>query len=328
MKKGIKFIFFIGLILIFFFIYLGFYLKFKTNQRIIRIGYQPYVVGHSNIILVLKRLKLLEEKGYKVNYIPFLSGPPLNEALIGKRIDVGFAGDLPTISLLASNTNVKILAVNNKSLRQAILIDEEKTSKIKNVSDLRNKKIALVKGSSSHFFLFKALIENGIDPESVILIHMDVPNQPLALITNQVDAIATWEPWPTKIEREKIGRIIKKGNYSGYIFAREDFIKNNPIVIQDIIEGFQKALEFCQKNLYQTSLWVSEETGENPEIIYDAVKTDKIFEIGENIKPTAELITELNKAAQFMFAEGLIPQIPNFNEKFDLTFVNKILENQ
>lgn len=317
------------LILIFIcFNFLYFSTKFKTNDKVIKIGYQPYVVGHSNIILTLKKLKLLEKGDYKVIYIPFLSGPPLNEAIISGKIDIGFAGDLPTISLLASGAKVKILAVTNKSLRQAIIIDKEKLKEIKRLHDLKNKKIALVKGSSAHYFFFKTLKNHNINPQTVYLIHTDVTNQPFALITNQVDAVVSWEPWPTKIEKNGYGKIIIEGEYSGYIFAREDFIKKDLTITYDFIKSLQKALEFTQKNLYQTCIWVSQETHEDPKIICEAAKTDKIFQPGENIKPEENLIKKLKEGAEFLFSEGFINNLPNIDKQIDLSFIDNILSTQ
>jgi aliphatic sulfonates family ABC transporter substrate-binding protein len=303
-----------------------FYFWQTKNLKVIKIGYQPYVVGHSNIILALKNKHLLEQRGYKPKFIPFLSGPSLNEAIMAKKLDIGFAGDFPTVSLLASGAKVKIIATTNKSLRQAIVVDNDKINAIKNIKDLKGKKIALVKGSASHYFLLKVLKDHGIDIESVKIIHTDVTNQPLALISNEVDAIVSWEPWPTKIEKEKIGKIIFSGDYSGYIFAQEDLIKKEPQKVQDFIEGLQKALEFAQSDILKTCLWVSEETKEEFEVICDGAKTDRIFNRGESLLITKDMIKKLEEIADFAIGEKLIYQIPDLKNRIDSSFVGNIFK--
>lgn len=306
-----------------------FYFDNKLETPTIRIGYQPYVSGQNNIFISMKRLKLLEKKGYTSIYIPFLSGPPLNEAIIAEKIDIGFGGDLPTISLLASGAQVKIIGVGAKTLRQALIIDNEKTHQIKEIKDLKGKIIALVKGSASHYFFVKLLRENGINPKDVKIIHMEVKDQPFALTSNKVDGIVTWEPWPTKIEKEKIGKIFIEGEYSGFIYAHEKLINKNPDKVKAFIEAFQEALEYTQKNLFQTCQWVSEETKESVEVVFEAAKTDSLLKNEENIKPDLNLMKKLEFSAYFLFEEGFIQKIPDFNSKIEWKLLNEaIIENR
>jgi|GEM_PF-4236823 len=303
-------------------------LKTKSTAKVIRIGYQPYVATHSNIILALKNLHLLEKKGYKPVFVPFLAGPPLNEAMLSGKIDIGFAGDFPIVSLLASGVDVKIIGVTNKTLRQAVVVDIEKVNEIKTIEDLKNRKIALVKGSSSHCFFLRLLKRYGIDPRLVEIIHTDVTNQPLALIANQVDAIVSWEPWPTKIEKEKIGKILIEGEYSGYIFAQEKLLKAESQKVQDFIKALQEALEFSQRKLSQTCLWAEKEIKEKSEIICDASKFDKILIPGQTVFPEDELIEKLNNIARFAFEEGLISKVPDVKEKIEISLIENTLKNK
>jgi len=306
---------------------LYFYQK-PPKEEVIRIGYQPFWSGHSNLIQAMKRLELLEKKGYKPEYIPFLAGPPINKALAAGDLDAGFSGDMPTISALAAGIEVKVLAATAKSLRQAIVVDKEKVEEIKEVKDLVGKKVAVAKGSTSHYFLFKILRENGIDPKRVDIINMAVKDQPLALIANHIDACVAWEPWPTKLEKEGLGKILIEGGFSGYLYMRENFINKNPEGVKALVKALQEALEYSQKNFEQTCKWVVEETKQDYEVVFNSAKTDRIFKMGEDIKPEAELIESLKKGAEFLLEQNLIATMPDFARKLDFTFIDKILEEK
>ena len=293
------------------------------EEKAVRIGYQPFWSAESNIVVTMKNEKLLEKMGYQPEYVAFLSGPPINEALISGALDMGFGGDMPTISLMATDFPAKIIASPVKALRQAIVVDIEKTGAIKDVKDLVGKKVAVVQGSCSHYFLYKVLQSNGVDPKSVEIINMDVKAQPPALMTHRVDAVVSWEPWPTKLELSGVGKILAEGSFSGFLSVRGEFANRNARAVQAVVDSLQEALEYCQKNFNQTCQWVAEETKDDITAIYKAAKTDRIFNLSETIQPDPDIFEDLQDKATFMFVQGLIQKIPNMHEKIDMTFAER-----
>jgi len=289
-------------------------------SNLIRIGYQPYWVGEANIILAMKRLGLLEKMGYRVEYYRFLSGPGVNEAMAADSIDAGVGGDLPTILALSSGMKITVLASVSKSLRQAIVVGKKREKEILRVADLVGKKVAVAKGSTSHFFLYRTLAENGIDPARVSIIHLSVKAQPQALAGGEVDAAATWEPWPSRLEKEGIGRILSAGDFPGFLYVRKDFLSRNPRGAADLVKSLQQALEYAAANREQTCRWVSEETGDDYLLICRAIETDRIFAPGGTVRPEPELIEKLKREAEFSLSEKLIAKIPDITGAFDLSF--------
>jgi len=296
--------------------------------NLIRIGYQPYWVGEANIIQAMKRMGLLEKMGYRVEYYRFLSGPGVNEALAAGSIDAGVGGDLPTVLALASGMKITVLASVGKSLRQAIVVGKGREKEIRRVADLVGKKVAVAKGSTSHFFLYRTLAENGIDPARVSIIHLSVKVQPQALASGEVDAAATWEPWPSRLEKEGIGRILWAGDFPGFLYARKDFLSRNPRGAADLVKALQQALEYAARNREQTCRWVSEDTGDDYLMICRAMETDRIFAPGGTIRPEPELMAELKQVAEFSRGQKLIERIPEIESNFDLTYVEQALNDQ
>lgn len=297
-------------------------------SNLIRIGYQPYWVGEANIILAMKRLGLLEKMGYRVEYYRFLSGPGVNEALAAGGIDAGVGGDMPTVLALASGMKVTVLAAVGKSLRQAIVVGKKEENRIKTVPDLIGKKVAVAKGSTSHFFLYRTLAENGIDPARVSIIHLSVKAQPQALASGEIQAAAAWEPWPSRLEKEGIGRILFAGDFPGFLYARKDFLSRNPRAAADLVKTLQQALEYAASNREQTCRWVSEETGDDYLLICRAIETDRIFAPGGTVRPEPELMAGLKQVAEFSRGQKLIEKIPEIESNFNLTYWEKALNDQ
>jgi sulfonate transport system substrate-binding protein len=81
---------------------------------------------------------------------------PLIEALNAGAIDFGFVGDTPPLFAQASGVPfVYVASIPQPGKSSAILVRND--SAIKSTSDLRGKKIALVKGSSAQDVLVQVL---------------------------------------------------------------------------------------------------------------------------------------------------------------------------
>src|SRR5215467_7236900 len=81
----------------------------------VRIGWQPTTTVEAQIAHVLQRTDILQRKGFKGEFIMFSFGPAVNEALIAGAVDVGFIGDMPSVSLAAVNAPITVIG------RQSVL---------------------------------------------------------------------------------------------------------------------------------------------------------------------------------------------------------------
>src|SRR5471032_1843950 len=107
----------------------------------LRIGYQK-----SSVSMVLAREhKLFEDAlpGTQVQWIEFLGGPPLIEALNGGSLDIGNIGDIPPIFAQAAGIDLQYFAVEpNEGKTEAVLVP--KASPIQHVAELKGKRVALL----------------------------------------------------------------------------------------------------------------------------------------------------------------------------------------
>jgi sulfonate transport system substrate-binding protein len=113
----------------------------RAADKVIRIGFQKY-----GALLVLKAKGTLEQKlkplGYEVVWTEFPSGPPLLEAINVGAVDFGTTGETPPVFAQAADAPILYVGHEPPAPRgEAIVVPKD--SAIKNVADLKGKKVAL-----------------------------------------------------------------------------------------------------------------------------------------------------------------------------------------
>ena len=132
----------------------------EAMLKVVRIGYQKY--GGFNVVKARHTFDdQLAARGIKISWILFPAGPQLLEAMNAGAIDLGHTGEAPPIFAQAAN-NPFVYVGNRRPdpSGEAILVAEN--SPIKTVADLKEKKVALNKGSNVHYLLVRALESAGL----------------------------------------------------------------------------------------------------------------------------------------------------------------------
>src|SRR4029453_8127924 len=75
------------------------------NPVSVRVGWQPTTTVEAQIAHVLQKTDILERNGLKGQFTMFSFGPAVNEALVSGALDIGFVGDMPSVSLAAVNAD-------------------------------------------------------------------------------------------------------------------------------------------------------------------------------------------------------------------------------
>lgn len=123
---------------------------------------------------------------------------------------------------------------------------------IKDVSDLRGKTVVLAQNSPSHYFLLNVLLNGGVQPSEVNLKFNKDAFQAAAAYNSQKDiaGVVSWAPDIYKLtENPKSGNklLITTGTANKLIadvwFARADFARDNPEIIEGLVRGIFDAIE-------------------------------------------------------------------------------------
>ena len=175
-------------------------------EDVLRVGDQ-----RGNARALMEAAGVLDGLPYRLDWSEFPAAAPLLEALNAGAIDAGWVGDAPFTFAAAAGVPVKaFLAFRNRQDGLAILVLKE--SALRNVADLKGKRIATNRGSIGHQVVLAALEEAGLPADSVTFNFLPPADAKIALASGAVDAWSTWEPYTSTAELAGLVRVIRDGN--------------------------------------------------------------------------------------------------------------------
>jgi len=277
-----------------------------ATDKIIRIGYQKF--GTLNILKAEGTLeKVLEPKGFKVEWTEFPGGPQLLEALNVGSLDLGHTGEAPPIFAQAAGAPIVYFAnepINPKG--EAILVPKD--SPIQSVKDLKGKKIALNKGSNVHYLLVRALEEYGIQYEEIEPVFLAPADARAAFEQGSVDAWVIWDPFFAEAEAKTGARIIVDGTglvqNREFFLASRSFAKKHSELLDIVYKEIEKAERKTMENKTETAAFLSPQLGIEAETL-EKVLERRTFGIE---KITKETIENQQKIADKFYELQLIPK--------------------
>ncbi|MDQ0779088.1 taurine transport system substrate-binding protein [Streptomyces aurantiacus] len=172
------------------------------GSKRLRIGYFAFPSGD----LLVKNKKLLEKAlpDYKITWIKFDSGASVNQAFLGKSLDIAALGSSPFARGISGSSPIpyKVAFILDVAGENEALV-ARKDAGISDVAGLKGKTIATPFASTSHYSLLAALQTAGLKTSDVKLVDL----QPQAIIAawqrGDVDAAYVW--LPTLDELRKTG---------------------------------------------------------------------------------------------------------------------------
>ena len=210
----------------------------QGNGTRLRIGFQKY----GNFV-VLKARGTLEKRlagqGVAVQWLEFPAGPQLLEGLNAGAIDVGTVGETPPIFAQAAGVDFVYIG-NEPRAPQGEAIVVLPDSPIRNVAQLRGKKVAFNKGSNVHYLLVKALEHAGLAYADIQPIYLTPADARAAFVQRSVDAWVIWDPYLAAAERQLGARVIANGeglvrNTQYYLAARK-YAAAHPQVLRALLD--------------------------------------------------------------------------------------------
>ncbi|MGA0597606.1 sulfonate ABC transporter substrate-binding protein [Enterovirga sp. CN4-39] len=270
-----------------------------------RIGYQK-----SGVLVVARQQGTIEARlkalGVpSVKWVEFQYGPPMMEALGLGSIDFGQVGDTPPIFAQVAGGKV-VYAAATPASQSAILLPQD--SPIRTLADLKGKKLAFARGSSSHNFVVQALAKAGLAPSDVQQTFLSPADAVAAFSRGSVDAWAVWDPYFAIAERRHNARILTTtegilDSYSFYL-ANRDFAARHPEVLKAAIAGLGETTAWAAQNRDKLAAALSEETRVELDLQKASVDRQKI-EIG----PITDAVVQSQQTIADSFHKlGIVPR--------------------
>jgi sulfonate transport system substrate-binding protein len=258
----------------------------------------------------------LAPRGVKVSWAEFTSGPPLLEALGAHAIDFGSTGDVPPLFAHAAGGDLVYVAATPGSLDgSAILVKQD--SPIQSIADLKDKKVAFKRGSSSHNFIVKALRTVELTLDDVAALDLGPPDAAPAFANNQIDAWVIWDPYYAIAAQDIETRVLTTTegvvDSYGFLQANGAYAKDNPTIVAEVIDELRKVGEAAQSDLDATAQAISASTGVPPEITRITLGR-KGADLGAILPLNSEIIAYQQALADEFYSLKIIPRELNVAE--------------
>ncbi|MCD5993501.1 aliphatic sulfonate ABC transporter substrate-binding protein [Pseudomonas sp. CDFA 602] len=278
-------------------------------QETLRIGYQK----SSTLITLLKTQgtldKALAQQNIEVTWHEFPSGLPLLEALNVGNVDIS-ADVADTVPIFAQAAQARLTYFAQEApspSAQAIIVHQG--SPLRQLSDLKGKKVAVTKAAGAHYLLISVLAKAGLEFTDIQPAYLSPADGRAAFENNKVDAWVTWEPFLTSAKRQLPTRTLADGkglaSYKRYYLTGTDYASKHPQVLKVVYD-----------ELYKTGNWVKAHPREAAQILsplWGNLGLETVEEANAHrsyqIQPvTIDQLGEQQKIADAFFAAGLLPK--------------------
>ena len=267
-----------------------------------------YVKAPLNVPSILEKKLAWFDKEFakdniKVSYPEITVGSKQTEALAAGSLDFAHClGGTSAILAAANGVDLKIISMYSRAPKAFVVL--VKGTAIQNIADLKGKKVAGPKGTILHQLILAALAKNGLRPDDIQFVSMDLPSSAAALMNGSVDAALS--AGPDAIRAEKAGaRILTNGE--GLVEAtivtavRGDFLTKQPELVKRFLTVHQAAVAHIKANPEEALQLTAAETGLPLETVRQMLPW---YDFDPTIKPSD--IAELKRTQDFLIQNGML----------------------
>ena len=255
------------------------------------------------------------EEGVEFEVITLDTTPALSDALVAGTIDFAISGVTPTISSVAQDRDLTIVA-SAADGGSGFLGGEG----ISSVEDLAGKKVGYIQGSAQEVALRYYLEEAGLTDSDLELTTIPVPEMASAYTSGSIDAFFGVEigvsiaeaagateiadPYATPIGRVNIGLVTTGA-----------MIEEQPEVVQKVVDTHAATTEYMSENVDEWLPDMIAEFGGDQDVLESALEN---FWLRSDL--TEEYQGQLEALASQMQELGFIDEAPAIEDVIDTTF--------
>lgn len=299
----------------------------KPKEKVtVNIGVQ----GKTGILVYARENGFFEKAfaavGAEVKWSEFASGPPHFEALASGRLDFGSVGGTPLISGQSGGVDFKAIAVTGDG-KQGNMIVIPKNSPIKELKDLKGKKVAVAKGSSAYNFLYMAIAKAGLKGDDIKVIQLQPDEARPALDSGAIDAWSIWDPYATIAVFQTGAKILVSGedlniNAPSFLIARTKFTQEHPDLTVLFLKTYEEVRKYYLDHQDEVADGFVKSQKLDKEIIVTVLKNS--FPLLLPITP--EFAKAHQEQADFLYSVGAINKKLDTSQVLESKFVEQALK--
>ena len=248
-------------------------------------GYHPYWTGGWNGVIIKHKdlwKKHLPE-GSTVNFEAHLTGPPMVNALLADKMQIGTMGDMPSLVATTKRrqADIRLVSVpmfsNGQNCNKIVVRKDapDFQSHEEAMQWISGKPIAVHRGTCANRFVLSAIAKGGFEPSEVLNMAIEVIASNLE--AGKLDVAAMWEPHARRAVESGHAKYVSTGAPWGetdadFTLMRQDFIEQHPEAAIGWMKAEIEAVQFMIDNPKETAEIIAEETiGYTPEQAWAAL---------------------------------------------------------
>nr|WP_288974743.1 ABC transporter substrate-binding protein [uncultured Shuttleworthia sp.] len=187
--------------------------KKEYTPATVRVAYMPNLGSASSLFTAMDQ-GYFKEVGLDVKPVQFQGGPAEITAMASGDIDISQIGH--GAHALCIEGKAKIFQMDSTtSLADEVVAN--KAHGINKKEDLKGKTIAVASGTSSEVILRAILESAGLKESDVNLVEMAVDGMTTAMVSDKVDACATWSPNTVTLKKAMGDKYLSLGSNADYL---------------------------------------------------------------------------------------------------------------
>lgn len=229
--------------------YMHYELNFDHGKvKTISMGYMPVV---TNLAAPILDHVSQDSNDIRFKALKFSSFAEMGESLRNGQIDVAFIIAPLSIVLRQQGEDVKVVYIGN---RHESTFVTRKDLNVKTISDLKGKTVAVPMRFSGHNLSVLELLEINNLKGKVKVVEMNPPDMASALMTGSLDAYYVGEPFAVKTLKSGHSSLLYyaedvwKDFICNVAIVRNDFIKNEPEVVEKLVQGAARSGVWANDN--------------------------------------------------------------------------------
>ena len=233
---------------------------------------------------VAKEGGLFAKNGLDVTINTGPSGSAMVPFLINNQVHSAYGSDLAGVINHNVDNNIVVVADGTYLLKWLSVVGRN----IPDMAGLKGKRVGVAKGTGGEIFWDRVLAKLKLNPADYQIVDIEAPEMVAAIERGDIDAFATWEPWPTRaLINVKGTKILQdaEGIYNNinFVYMNRTWIEKNEDTAVRFVRALVEANDLIEKDRPAATAMVSkflklpiELTRElMPKIEYDMTLTDR-----------------------------------------------------
>jgi len=268
--------------------------------------------GAAALIYIAHERGIFASEGLTVRVKDYPTGAAAIDAVLKGEIHIAWSSEFPLVRGAFSKERISAFAVVNRFSDQYIF--GRKGSGVKNITDLKRKKIGVPRNTIAEFYLTRFLMLNGVGIGDVALVDV-LPAQAIdAISSGSVDAAVVWEPYSSQMKAQLADRVVGWSVQSsqpgfGVISASSDWLVRNREIVIRFLKALMKSEDYLIRNT-EAARSIIQKRLNYDDASMDILWSESLFSISLD----QSLIAAMEDEARWMIKNNLTSekQVPDF----------------